>query len=76
MAEMNKLCSMCDTKLAQFACRCIYPSVLLCPECLAPHFSKTTDALHSPSPITPADLEEKKAPKNQDRKTKLKEFNK
>ena len=58
----NYVCILCTDKVADIACRCTQPPILLCSTCLGPHVSKTPEAYHMQTKILATDLEENKVP--------------
>ena len=69
--ELNLMCQECDEKPVQFACRCVFPPVLVCTECLASHMAKSS-VRHMMQPISAADIEEAKTPVSDAFKTGMK----
>ena len=72
MADLNRVCSWCNTEKVEIACRCEYPPVLLCGACYIPHYRKFSGVKHMPSDIAATDLEENKQDQSENRKIEMK----
>ena len=72
MADLNRVCSECDTKTVELVCRWEYPPVMLCGTCFLSHYRKFPGVKHMPSDIAATALEEKKQDESKNQKIGMK----